>query len=131
MSGHYETMAARETGVEGYMSTQQLGGSDDFVPSGQYALGLDLSDGGAFYLGTVKELQDLVGALNMQLERIVAADAKPLVLDDFEWDGDDNAFVCPRCGSAFEPDDDLGVLLHDVQSHIKEAHPKVDFEVPE
>jgi hypothetical protein len=129
MGNHYETMAARETGVERYNPTQQLGGSDDFVPSGQYAIGLDLSDGGAFYVGTVLELQNLVGAINMRLEQIVATDAKPLTLDDFEWDGEDHTFTCPRCDAFFEPDTDLMALVHEIQNHIKQQHPTTDLSV--
>lgn len=128
MGNHYETMAARETGVEGYLSTQPLGGSDDNVPSGQYAIGLDLSDGGAFYIGTVTELKNLVSAINRQLERIVAADARPLTLDDFEWDREDSAFACPRDGVTFEPDTDLMALVHEIQGHIKEDHPQIGLD---
>ena len=129
MGNHYETMAAREANVGRYRPLEQLGGSEDFVPQGNYAIGLDLSDGGAFYIGTVAELRNLVAAVNMQFEQIEAADAKPLTLDDFEWDGEDHTFTCPRCDAFFEPDTDLMALVHEIQNHIKQQHPTTDLAV--
>jgi hypothetical protein len=127
MSSHFETLSASFAHPDYYGPGAEIG--DDTVPAGMYAIGLNLGDGGAFIVGTVAEHVELGVQYALAVAGIQAADAKPLTLDDFDWDGEDHTFTCPRCDAFFEPDTDVMALVHEIQNHIKQQHPTTDLSV--
>lgn len=125
MGSHYETMNAAETSVGGYTPLQDIG--DDKVPAGQYAIGLDLSDGGAFFVGTIEDIVALSDRINNTTLRLVVLDQAPLRLKDFEAD-EDGAFACPRCEESFDQRSysDFAEMAHAVDDHAASHTVKPD-----
>lgn len=125
MSGHFETTEAKHAGVDWYAPLQNMGGSDDDVPAGQYAIGIDLSDGGAFYVGTLEELETFAGRVHDAFAQAQNHAERPLTLADFAPDEDGN-YQCPRCDDTqtYEPlaYGDLAGLVSDIQQHIRDQH---------
>lgn len=119
MGSHFETMEAKATGVGSYRPGEEIG--DDTVPSGMYAIGFDLSDGGAFFVGTAAEIEAFGQRIGQHLDRIRDMAARPLTLHDFKPDEDGN-YQCPRCTDTqlYEPLDyeSLSMLITDIRDHI-------------
>lgn len=120
MSMRSEMVNAKHSGADWYGPLQEMGGSGEFVPAGQYAIGLDSSDGGIFFVGTAEEIEAWTGRIAGATQQLKDHAARPLGLDDFDPDEDGN-YPCPRCqANVFEPNQhtNLGDLVHAVSKHV-------------
>jgi hypothetical protein len=124
MSAHFETSRALESSASWYGPGAEIG--EDTVPAGEYAVGIDLPDGGAFWVGTAEEIDAFVGRIQNRVDLIKKDAARPLTFSDFEPDEDGN-YPCPRCkDETFEPAGyvTLAEFTRGVQQHITEQHGK-------
>jgi hypothetical protein len=124
VGSHFETTGAKGAQVHWYAPGEEIGA--DVVEPGQYAIGIDLPDGGAFWVGTIPELNSWVDRVVDAVNAATDHSQKPLTIRDFAPDEDGN-YQCPRCTDTqlYEPQQyaDLFALVKDIEHHIKAAHP--------
>lgn len=119
MSTHYEGVGAKDAAVSLALPLGEVG--QDVLSSGQYAICISADD--VMYIaGTPEELKDFAMKLMRKADDAVAHSQLPLQAEDFEWDGDDNAYVCPRCETIFEPGEfeNYDRLMKAISVHVGE-----------
>lgn len=122
MGAHYETIEI--SGVDWVAPRGEIG--DDVVPGGKYALSFSNGDGGVFAIGTAEQVVEFARQVNVAANQVQADAAGPLTYHDFEFDGDDQMYYCPRCEAGIEPGEH-GSLFHlqaAIDAHIETHRPE-------
>lgn len=125
MSVRYEG-AGGDAGTGWRAPGEQLG--EDKLPAGQYALVIEYDE--VFYIqDTPERLRNFMIRLDEQLQSIEAHQNRPLILEDFVAD-EENDFVCRKCDAYFSPKEYISLpsMVRVIEKHIAEDHPVNDAE---
>lgn len=121
MGSHYEAISL--SGVDWLQPREEIG--EETVPGGQYAIAFSTGDGMAYGVGTVEQIAEFGRQVRVAVHQIQETHAGPLTHADFEFDNEDNMFMCPRCEVGIEPGDDhnLAATIQRIDAHIASHRP--------
>lgn len=102
----------------------------EFVPAGKYAITLSTGTGGVVVQGTPDEIAAFGEQVRSIVFNIAEHAARPLTHADFEFDNEDNMFMCPRCEVGLEPGDDanFAITIQRIDAHIASHRPEHERE---